>query len=92
MKIISAHYAVKRWKAQLPKKEVTETPKRDQTEGWDGISVRGSAPEGSVVLLGIRKLCGGKPIAETTVHIKLQDGSTYQLLRKYTETDNHLSI
>ncbi|XP_045447354.1 putative phosphoenolpyruvate synthase [Melitaea cinxia] len=81
LKTIFAYYAVKRWKAQLPTKELTEIPKRDQTEGWDGISVRGSAPDGSVILLGIRKLCGGKPIAEATVHIKLPDGSTYKLLQ-----------
>ncbi|XP_047527658.1 putative phosphoenolpyruvate synthase [Vanessa atalanta] len=80
LKLILARYAVKRWKSQLPKNNLYETPRPNQTEGCDEISLRASAPDGSAVLLGIRKLCGRKPIAEVTVHIKLADGSCYKLL------------
>ncbi|CAH2102808.1 unnamed protein product [Euphydryas editha] len=81
LKKILAWYAVKRWKVQLPTKEPIETPQRNKTEGWDDISIRASAPDGSVILLGIRKLCRRKPIAEATVHIKLPDGTSYTLLQ-----------
>lgn len=75
-------YVVNRWRAQLPAIPLNELPRKDQNEGWDGISLKTSAPDGSTVLLGIRKLCGRKPIAEVTVFIKLADGTTYKLPRK----------
>ncbi|XP_050342734.1 putative phosphoenolpyruvate synthase [Nymphalis io] len=80
LKLILARYAVKRWKSRLPERNLYETPRPNQAEGWDDISLRASAPDGSAILLGIRKVCGRKPIAEVTVHIKLPDGSCYKLL------------
>lgn len=58
-------------------------PRSGQKDGWDSISIRATAPNGTTVLLGIRKLCGRQTLAEVTVHIKLQDGTSYKLPREY---------
>lgn len=55
-------------------------------EGWDAINIRGSAPDGSAVLLTVRKVYGKQNLAEVTVYVKLSDGTEYKLPRKYRLT------
>ncbi|XP_013149612.1 PREDICTED: uncharacterized protein LOC106111948 [Papilio polytes] len=86
IKYIFARIAVRRWKSRFPSKfVVSEKSKERLTEGWDGISIRASAPDGATVLFGIRKICGRKPMAEVTLYVKLADGTSYKL-PCYSET------
>ncbi|XP_030022494.2 putative phosphoenolpyruvate synthase isoform X1 [Manduca sexta] len=81
LKLLVARYVVKRWKSQIPEAEAKaiEMPRASQHEGWDCMGFRASAPNGTTILLGIRKLCGRQSLAEVTVHVKLQDGTSYKL-------------
>ncbi|KPJ09368.1 putative phosphoenolpyruvate synthase [Papilio machaon] len=86
IKYIFARIAVRRWKTKFPSKfVVSEKSKEGLTEGWDGISIRTSATDGTTVLLGIRKICGRKPMAEVNLYVKLVDGTSYKL-PSYPET------
>lgn len=86
IKYIFARIAVRRWKSRFPSKfVVSEKSKEGLTEGWDGISIRASAPDGATVLFGIRKICGRKPMAEVTLYVKLADGTSYKLPCKYLQ-------
>ncbi|KAJ2947707.1 hypothetical protein O0L34_g9477 [Tuta absoluta] len=78
-RLLSARFAVKRWKARRPEAKLVETPRTSQKEGWDCITIRASAPDGSTVILGIRKLYEKPALAEVTVVIKLPDGTCYKL-------------
>lgn len=83
MKLILARYAVKRWKSQLAPQPLSESPLLEKNDGWDSITLRASAPNGSAVLLNIRKICiNRKSIAQVTVFVKLADGKNYKLPRK----------
>ncbi|XP_049869624.1 putative phosphoenolpyruvate synthase [Pectinophora gossypiella] len=78
-KYLIALNAVKRWKSQKPWIYLLETPRGQQSTGWDCVTVRASAPDGSTVLLAIRKLYHEPNLAETTVFVRLADGTTYRL-------------
>ncbi|PZC85674.1 hypothetical protein B5X24_HaOG215944 [Helicoverpa armigera] len=79
LRLLYARFAVRRWKSQLKPGRLDELPLPDQYTGWDSFAVRTSAPDGSTLLLAIRKLCGRQPLAEIHVHVKLPDGTTYRL-------------
>ncbi|KAL0901785.1 hypothetical protein ABMA27_006958 [Loxostege sticticalis] len=82
LKLVCArYYAIRRWKAQLPKGITPETPREDLREGWDVVSVRTTSPDGATVHLEIRKLCGRQPLVEVTVYVKLADGTAFVLPR-----------
>ncbi|XP_026319467.1 uncharacterized protein LOC113229980 [Hyposmocoma kahamanoa] len=74
-----ARFAVKRWKSKLKAINVPERPWCDLAEGWDAINIRGSAPDGSAVLLTVRKVYGKQNLAEVSVYVKLSDGTAYKL-------------
>ncbi|XP_049875010.1 uncharacterized phosphotransferase YvkC-like isoform X2 [Pectinophora gossypiella] len=78
-RLVVAWYAVRRWKSQRSSTPRSEIPRELQSEGWDCVTVRASAPDGSTILLSVRKLVDRQSIAETAVHIKLADGTTYKL-------------
>ncbi|XP_026732206.1 uncharacterized protein LOC113496983 [Trichoplusia ni] len=79
LRLLFARFAVSRWKSQLKPTKLHELPRTEQYSGWDNFSVRATAPDGSTLLLSIRKLCGRQPLAEVVVHVKLPDGTTYKL-------------
>ncbi|XP_068626441.1 uncharacterized phosphotransferase YvkC-like [Battus philenor] len=82
IKYVFARYAISRWKSQLPPKAVLrETPYETLNEGWDSIAIRATAPDGTALLVGIRKVCWRKTLAEVTVHVQLSDGVSYKLSR-----------
>ncbi|CAK1601756.1 unnamed protein product [Parnassius mnemosyne] len=82
IKYLIARYAIKRWKSQLPSKIVIkETPTEKLIGGWDTITIRATAPDGAILLLGIRQLGWRKTLAEVTLHVKLADGTAYKLPR-----------
>ncbi|KAJ0182691.1 hypothetical protein K1T71_002060 [Dendrolimus kikuchii] len=85
LKLLYARYAVWRWKTKLSLANVDELPRARQLAGLDSIAFRASAPDGTTILLSIRKLCGRQSYAEVTVHIKLEDGTIYRFQR-YPET------
>ncbi|KAI5639732.1 pyruvate phosphate dikinase, PEP/pyruvate binding domain-containing protein [Phthorimaea operculella] len=78
-RLLNAKFAVKGWKARRPEAKLIETPRLGQKEGWDSITIRASAPDGSTIVLGIRKLHEKPALAEVTVTIKLPDGTSYTL-------------
>ncbi|XP_063357659.1 putative phosphoenolpyruvate synthase [Cydia amplana] len=82
LKLVCARWAVRRWKSRRKATSLTEdAPLLTHTaEGLDSISIKATSPQGPTVLLGIRKLSGKRPLAETTLHVKLADGSAYKLL------------
>lgn len=83
LKLILARYAVKRWKSQLIPQQLCETPRLEPSE-CDGIAFRATSPDGSALLLGIKKITvDTKSIAEVTVFLKLPDGRSFKLVRKY---------
>ncbi|CAH0724658.1 unnamed protein product, partial [Brenthis ino] len=81
LKLILARYAVKRWKSQLIPQQLHETPRLESSE-WDSIAFRATSPDGSALLLGIKKISvDTKSIAEVTVFLKLPDGRSYKLVQ-----------
>ncbi|CAG9581183.1 unnamed protein product [Danaus chrysippus] len=78
-KVLLAWFAIKRWKSSLTSLPLSELPYVGQNHGCDGISLKASAPDSSTVIVGIRKICSKKNVAEVTVFIKLSDGTTFKL-------------
>ncbi|XP_045491685.1 putative phosphoenolpyruvate synthase isoform X1 [Colias croceus] len=79
LKLFVARLAVRRWKSTLPNRQLLDSPQPDQTDGFDAFTIKASAPDGSAILLAIRKLCGHKPLAEVQFFVKLSDGTCYRL-------------
>ncbi|XP_052739556.1 putative phosphoenolpyruvate synthase [Bicyclus anynana] len=79
LKLILARFTVKRWKTKLPSRKLSEAPLKDQKQGYDDITLRATASDGSSVLLRIRHLCGRKNFAEVVLYLRLQDGAKYKL-------------
>ncbi|XP_072945858.1 rifampicin phosphotransferase-like [Epargyreus clarus] len=79
LKLLWSRYAVRKWKAKLLRRNLDEYPLKKLSDGWDSVVLRASAPDGTALMLGIRKLCGRKPLAEITVFVKLLDGTIYRL-------------
>lgn len=80
--LLFARFKIKRWKSDLKVGNVPKQPRSNQAEGGEAIYVRGTAPDGSTVLLTISKIFE-KQLAEITVYIKLPDETSYKLPRKY---------
>lgn len=81
LKLLWARFAVRRWKSQLTPTRLDELPRPELYEGFDSINIRATAPDGSTILLTIRKLIGKQPVAEIVVYVKLPDGTAYKLLQ-----------
>ncbi|CAH0695045.1 unnamed protein product [Spodoptera exigua] len=79
LRLLFARYAVRRWKSQLKPTKLHEVPLPELFTGWDSFALRTCAPDGSAILLSIRKLCGPQPLAEIVVHVQLPDGTIYKL-------------
>ncbi|KAH9631510.1 hypothetical protein HF086_004671 [Spodoptera exigua] len=79
LRLLFARYAVRRWKSQLKPTKLHEAPLPELFTGWDSFALRTCAPDGSAILLSIRKLCGPQPLAEIVVHVQLPDGTIYKL-------------
>ncbi|KOB78830.1 putative phosphoenolpyruvate synthase [Operophtera brumata] len=71
LKLLYARYAVTQWKRKLRRTETNEWPNPvpiANTEGWDAVSVRATAPDGTTVLLGARMLYKRQLLSEINVH------------------------
>ncbi|CAK1544520.1 unnamed protein product [Leptosia nina] len=77
-KLLASRPTVQWWKSKLHLSPLRDTPS-NQTNGCDAITIRTTAPDGSAVILYIKKLGGETPLAEVHVFVKLADGNTYKL-------------
>lgn len=74
---------MRRWKSRRKNKTILlEEPRTDFLDGFDSHSIRATSPDGTALLLTIRKLCGRRPQAEVSLHVQLPDGVIYKLPSK----------
>lgn len=83
--MLFARFVVKKWKSGLKRRaiDVPMKPRSDQDKGWEAINIRATAPDGTAVLLTVRNVFDKQNLAEVTVYVKLPNGTSYQLPRKY---------
>ncbi|CAH4030934.1 unnamed protein product [Pieris brassicae] len=78
LKYIAACYTVNRWKRTVRPGPLYDEPRPWQSKGFDGFTFKTSAPDGTAIVLTIKKLYGPTQLAEVYIYVKLLDG-TYKV-------------
>lgn len=74
------------WKKKLRRTEANEWPNPvpvNKSKGWDALTVRTTAVDGTALFLSVRTLYERQLLSEINVHVKLPDGTSYVLPRMY---------
>ncbi|GBP77850.1 Uncharacterized phosphotransferase YvkC [Eumeta japonica] len=81
-KLVCARYAVRRWKKRRSRvgarAVIDAAPRKHAAGGWESVTVRASAPDGTALCVVLRRLAGRLPLAEVHLRIQLSDGTSYE--------------